>query len=91
MRTLIVMRGAPGTGKSTTIKTLGLDQHALSSDSIRLLYSAPRLGTEGYFVISAHNDKKVWEDFYQILEMRMQQGELIVVDATHTQAKEMSQ
>ncbi|MAA78272.1 MAG: hypothetical protein CL916_03355 [Deltaproteobacteria bacterium] len=89
MRTLIVMRGAPGTGKSTTIKKLGLDQHTLSSDAIRLLYSSPRLGKEGYFVISAHNDKKVWEDFFRILDMRMQQGELIVVDATHTQAKEM--
>ena len=90
MRTLIVMRGAPGTGKSTTITKLGLDQHTLSSDSIRLLYSSPRLGPDGHFVISGHNDRKVWEDFFRILEMRMQQGELIVVDATHTQAKEMS-
>ena len=90
MRTLIVMRGAPGTGKSTTITKLGLDQHTLSSDSIRLLYSSPRMSPEGYFVISGHNDRKVWKDFFEILEMRMQQGELIVVDATHTQAKEMN-
>ena len=71
MRTLIVMRGAPGTGKSTTITKLGLDQYTLSSDAIRLLYSSPKLGKEGFLVISAENDKKVWKDFLStIIEIK---------------------
>ena len=90
MRTLIVMKGAPGTGKSTTIRELGLHTYTLSSDAIRLLYSSPRLNKLGNFVISAHNDKQVWEDYYIILERRMREGELIVVDATHTQTKEFA-
>ena len=90
MRTLIMMRGAPGSGKSTLIRTLGLEHYTLSSDDIRLLYGAPRMDDRGQFVISAHNDSIVWPEFYKVLEHRMKQGELIIVDATHTQGREMN-
>lgn len=38
MRMLILMRGAPGCGKSTWIKEHGLSDYALSADAIRGLF-----------------------------------------------------
>ena len=43
MRTLVLLRGSSGCGKSTFIKEHKLDDYTLSSDSFRLLYSSPIL------------------------------------------------
>ena len=37
MRDLIIMRGCPGSGKSTAIKDAGLSAYTISPDSIRLM------------------------------------------------------
>lgn len=37
MRTLVLLRGLPGVGKSTWIKEQGLEPYTLSADQIRLL------------------------------------------------------
>ena len=37
MRTLVLLRGLPGAGKSTWIKEQGLEPYTLSADQIRLL------------------------------------------------------
>lgn len=37
MRTLVLLRGLPGVGKSTWIKAQGLEPYTLSADQIRLL------------------------------------------------------
>lgn len=56
MRTLLLMRGAPGSGKSTWIKENGLEQYTLEADRFRMLVSNPVLNEEGYFCISQKND-----------------------------------
>lgn len=53
MRILLVMRGIPGCGKSTWIKEHELEAYTLSPDNIRLLFSAPELGLDGKYHISA--------------------------------------
>lgn len=83
MRTMYILRGAPGSGKSTWVKDNNLEPYTLSADSIRLMYQGPVLNEEGSFVISQNNDSRVWKMLYELLEQRMAKGEFVVVDATH--------
>ena len=89
MRMLILMRGAPGCGKSTWIKEHGLSDYALSADAIRSLFASPELVQSGKQVISQRNDKVVWETLFQMLERRMQRGDFTIVDACNSKTSEM--
>jgi len=89
MRMLILMRGAPGCGKSTWIKEHGLSDYALSADAIRGLFASPELVQSGKQVISQRNDKVVWETLFQMLERRMQRGDFTIVDACNSKTSEM--
>lgn len=84
MRLLIIMRGIPGCGKSTWIKERNLEQFTLSTDNIRLLYASPEQTINGKYAISSKYDKYVWNFLRERLEERMKNGELTVIDATHT-------
>ena len=44
---------------------------------------------DGNRVISCANDKVVWDMLYQALEIRMQNGEFTVIDATNSKTSEM--
>lgn len=90
MRTLLLLRGAPGCGKSTWIKEHGLEQYALSADSLRLMYSSPELNLDGGVSISQSNDSVVWANLFKILEARMERGEFTVIDATNSKTVEMN-
>lgn len=89
MRTLILLRGAPGCGKSTWIKENGLKPYALSADDLRLLCQSPVLQVDGTTGISQSNDKYVWKTLFQLLEIRMRNGEFTVIDATNSKTSEM--
>ena len=91
MRTLVVLRGAPGCGKSTFIEKWGLKPYTLCADSIRELFESPVMDDEaGKFCLSQKNDRRVWQLLFELLEERMQRGELCVVDATHSRPKDFS-
>ena len=83
MQYLVLLRGAPASGKSTFIKEHHLEPYTLSADQIRTQVSSPVLNTEGNFVISQKQDKYVWETLHTMLEKRMQDGCFTVIDATH--------
>ncbi|MFZ1249267.1 MAG: RNA ligase [Candidatus Saccharimonadales bacterium] len=87
MRKLYVTRGVPGSGKSTLLEACGLTPYTLSPDTLRLAMSAPVLDEQGRMSISTQHDRRVWELLREILEERMERGELIVIDATHTTAR----
>lgn len=89
MANIIFTKGAPGSGKSTFIKKHNLESYTLSPDTIRLLHSSPVLSLEGEACINAANDRKVWNMLFQLLESRMQNGEFIIVDATHTKPNDL--
>lgn len=91
MRTLLVLRGVAGCGKSTWIKDNDLEKYTLSSDSIRLMYASPVLKNDGTYTISQSNDKKVWALLYQLLEFRMVNGDFTVIDATHCKESSLKQ
>ena len=59
MRILLLMRGVPGSGKSTFIKEQGLEPYTLSADPLRLLYASPMVNNAGSWCISPHFYKQM--------------------------------
>ena len=84
------MRGAPGCGKSTWIREHGLEDYALSADNIRMMCAGPTLTVSGGVSINQNNDKAVWNILFQMLEVRMQNGEFTVIVATNSKTSEMN-
>lgn len=85
------MRGAPGVGKSTWIKMFDLQPYTLCADEIRLMFQGPVMDHKtGHITISQKNDRKVWTLLFDLLEQRMQRGELCVVDACHSKSQDFS-
>lgn len=90
MRVLLMLRGAPGCGKSTWIREHGLEDYALSADKIRMMCASPIMTVDGDYAISQANDTTVWKTLFQILEFRMKNGEFTVIDATNSKTSEMN-
>lgn len=84
MRTLLLLRGAPGSGKSTWIKENKLEQYTLEADLFRNLISNPILGLDGNFKITQANDNTAWGLLFEALETRMKRGDFTIIDATHS-------
>lgn len=89
MRTLLLMRGSPGCGKSTWIKEHGLENYTLEPDRIRLMCSSPAMDVDGGLHIDQSGDAKVWALLFNILENRMSRGDFTVIDATNSKTSEM--
>lgn len=88
MRKLLITRGLPGSGKSHTLKALGLDDFTLGADTLRLQVASPILTSDGRMMPSPQYDAQVWAQIFSMLEHRMMRGETTVVDATHPTANE---
>ena len=81
---LVLMHGAPGSGKSTFIKKLGLEYLTISADTIRLLFSEPEVMVVDHhscMQFSRKYDKEVWELIFKALEERMKNGSDTILDA----------
>lgn len=81
---LVLMHGAPGSGKSTFIKKLGLEHLTISPDNLRLLFSEPELLEVDHHLclqFSRKYDKEVWELIFKFLEERMKNGSDTIIDA----------
>lgn len=90
MRVLLLLRGSAGCGKSTWIEQHGLKPYTLCADDIRLMCSGPKLSVDGKEIIDQSNDTVVWNTLFRLLEIRMQNGEFTVIDATNTKTSEMN-
>lgn len=90
MRVLLLLRGSPGCGKTTWIEQNGLKNYAISADDIRMLCSSSSLTVSGKEEISQDNDQVVWSTLLKILELRMQNGEFTVIDATCSKTSELN-
>jgi predicted kinase len=84
MKLLVILRGAPGSGKSTFIKDNGLEDLTLSTDKIRLMFSSIYMDKDGNSYITQRFNKRVFELLYKLLEIRMQNGDTTIIDATNT-------
>ena len=83
MRTLLLLRGAPGSGKSTWIRENNLEQYALEADRFRQLISNPIMTLDGEYRITQDSDRLAWDMLYKALEHRMRRGDFTIIDATH--------
>lgn len=91
MRSLVILRGCPGSGKSTWIKENHLENYTICADDLRMLMESPvMVETEQMKVISQKNDKYVWQLLFELLEKRMSRGEFVVIDATHSRSSDFS-
>ncbi|MEQ2883261.1 RNA ligase [Veillonella nakazawae] len=86
MRTLLLMRGAPASGKSQWIRDNNLEAYTLEADHFRMLLRSPSLGENGWY-ISQEDNGPAWELLLDCLEKRMGNGDFVVLDATHTTSK----
>jgi predicted kinase len=90
MRHLILMRGAPGAGKSTFIERQGLKPYTISPDEFRLRLGGIVMAPEGNWTLSHAHEKRVWQEIDDVLEFKMSQGQLVVLDATHQRVREFT-
>ncbi len=91
MRDLVLMRGAPGSGKSTFLRENNLIQYTLCADDLRCMFQTPVMDHEtGTFGISQKNDRKVWQLLFELLEARMERGEFTIIDACHSKSSDFS-
>ncbi|WP_338991700.1 metallophosphoesterase [Fusobacterium animalis] len=90
MRTLLLLRGAQASGKSTWVTENNLEPYTLSADKIRLNIVNPVLNEDGSIEISQKYNKLTWELLYKYLEMRMENGDFTIIDATHSDIKLMN-
>ena len=78
MSKLILMRGAPSSGKSTLIKDSGLSNYAISLDELRRLLAAEENGQ-----LPTSVNKETYALLHSILKTRVQKGRLIILDAVN--------
>lgn len=90
MRTLLLMRGTPSSGKSTWIEKNGLKNYTLSADDIRILYRSTIIDKNGKENIDQSINAVAWKTLFEILEKRMSLGEFTVIDACNSKTKEMN-
>ena len=93
MRTLLILRGAPGSGKSTFVEQNWLLPYTLCPDTLRVMCSSRELQADGRFAVARNNatEKQTWKIIMDLLEYRMSRGELTVLDATASKTKDIQQ
>ena len=91
MKLLIILRGAPASGKSYFIKQNDLEDLTLSTDKIRLMYSSIYTDKDGRYYITQRFNKRVFELIYKMLEIRMQNGDTTIIDATNTKQSSVTE
>lgn len=93
MRTLVILRGAPGAGKSTWIKNHNLEPYTLSPDNLRVLCSTYDFKADGTFATAGNmqTEQQTWKILFELLEFRMARGEFTVIDATASKTRDINQ
>ena len=69
---VFLMRGLPGTGKSTWLKEKGVEDYVISPDSFRLILSPPVRQKNGEWGINQAVSKTAWEMTYASLKSRIE-------------------
>jgi predicted kinase len=98
MKTLYALLGTPGVGKTTFIKNSSheifgddrLLRYVVGPDLIRSMVESPVEKPDGSQGISQSNERYVWNIVNEILDKKVSKGELIIVDATHSRNKAIS-
>lgn len=89
MRVMLVLRGAPASGKSTFIEQNKLEEFKISMDDIRVALYGYTADLNGDPSVPQEFNNRVFKIYEETLEERMQREEFLVVDNTHTKAKDL--
>ena len=89
MRTMFVLRGAPGAGKSTLIRRHRLDGLAVGLDDFRRLFSAVFTDLDGAptLAMTFGAEKQVVAAFKAAVAARIRQGATLLLDCTNPSRK----
>ena len=89
MRTMFILRGAPGAGKSTLIRRHRLGDLAIGLDDFRRLYSTPFTDLDGEPTLSMAfgAERQVVSAFRAAVASRVRLGGTIVLDCTNPARK----
>ena len=60
MRKIVIMRGPPGTGKTTILRRAGLAGNTVSPDNMRRMIAAPSLSRNGEWTIDQSVNTQAW-------------------------------
>ncbi|MFY0611947.1 MAG: metallophosphoesterase [Hyphomicrobiaceae bacterium] len=90
MRHLILLRGAPGVGKSTFVKHQGLKPYTISPDEFRMRRGGVVMTPDGDLSISHAHEKMIWGEIEDALDFKMAQGQLVIFDATFQRGRDFS-
>ncbi len=84
MRKLVLVRGAPASGKSRFLsETLGFEGAIVSSDAIRTLVAGVVMGPHGAMTVSQEQNARVARMMREIVGERMARGDTLAVDMVH--------
>ena len=77
-KTLVLLQGLPGSGKSTFVKHFGLESYTLCKDEFRIMAGCVKNGE-----ISQDSNGVVKRIVYMLLEERLKNGVFTVIDETN--------
>ncbi|BDR60849.1 AAA family ATPase [Lactobacillus xylocopicola] len=92
MRKIFLLRGAPGSGKSSFIARHHLQPYAISRDQIRLLlanltYYYEEESDSLHQVVPRYANEQTERLVDSLVEAKMKRGETVIVDSTHISAE----
>lgn len=91
MRYLFIMRGCPGSGKTTFLKENNFEHMSLGFDQAREMFSGLYPTFEGESIsLSSYGMKKCIDFVFNALSERMDRGETLFFDATSLKQKDIS-
>lgn len=82
MRKIVIMRGPPGTGKTTILKKAGMTDYAVSPDNMRRMIASPAMSRSGEWTIDQSVNTRAWAMSMDMLKSRLKRGETVAFDAT---------
>lgn len=94
MKKLILLQGASGTGKSTWVRERHVQCYTISADEIRQrlgLTVHTKRGNMPIIKIKNHDDSITWDIFNKIINYRITQTDLTIVDNTNLAAIALNQ
>ena len=89
MRIMLVLRGAPASGKTTFVKKNKLEQFKISMDDIRVALYGYEANRSGDLSVPQQFNKRVYDIYEETLIERMEREEFLVVDNTHTKTDDL--
>lgn len=91
MRYLFIMRGCPGSGKTTFLKENNFEHMSLGFDKAREMFSGLYPTFDGESIsLSSYGMKKCIDFVFNALSERMDRGETLFFDATSLKQKDIS-